>query len=178
MLQPYQEFQITNQEQLTWASEQLLAVKRKYKGFDEQEKSATKPINDSLKTIRGWFRAVKDPLAQLEHLLKNKIGSYEIAQRAEQRKALVAATESFQRGDQSTGLALLAAVPERAVTPTTGVSSRAVVKFEILDPALVPCEFCSPDPAKLRAAVALGGKDVVIAGVRVYEEMQISGRVG
>lgn len=51
-------------------------------------------------------------------------------------------------------------------------NAKMVFKFEVLDPALVPIQFCSVDEKKIRAAVSSGARE--IPGVRIYEDIQIS----
>lgn len=60
--------------------------------------------------------------------------------------------------------------PKVTRTEAGSASQRKVWTFEIIDPAEVPREFCSPDPAKIRDAVKMGGR--MIAGVRIFEDVK------
>lgn len=60
--------------------------------------------------------------------------------------------------------------PNVTRTEAGSASQRKVWTFEIIDPAEVPREFCSPDPAKIRDAVKMGGR--MIAGVRIFEDVK------
>jgi DNA polymerase III alpha subunit (gram-positive type) len=47
-------------------------------------------------------------------------------------------------------------------------------KFEVIDPDQVPRIYCSPDPGKIKDAVRMGVR--VMAGVRIYEDVQMNYR--
>ena len=178
MIEAFRQFKIETAEHYAWACAQLLAVKTQIKTFEAQKKQATKPMNDALAAVRAWFRPVETPLATIETLLKERIGSYETAERAKQQQAMQTAAQAFQQGQHEQGLVLLQAVPEQAVVKQQGVSARAVVKFRITDPALVPREYCEPVEKLIRARVALSGLATQIPGVEVFEDRQVTVRTG
>jgi hypothetical protein len=169
----YRDFRIQNAEGHVWACAQLVEVKKQIKAFDEQKKTATQPMNQALKAIRSWFAAVETPLEALEKVLKDKIGVYEREERDKQTKALASASVAFQAGDTQRGLAIMQAMPEAAVEKQAGVSSRTVVKFRIVNHALVPREYCAPVEALIRARVAVDKLGAAIPGVEVYEESEV-----
>lgn len=60
--------------------------------------------------------------------------------------------------------------PKVTRTEAGSASQRKVWTFDITDPGEVPREFCSPDPAKIRDAVKMGGR--MIPGVRIFEDVK------
>lgn len=170
-------FEVNTPESHAFACEQLLVVKRNTKHFKEQKETATKPLNAGLKAVRDMFRPIEDILDKMETVLKNKIGSYEQAQKKLETDKLQEAARLFQSGQQEQGLVALNAVPEVAVVKQHGVSTRTVVKFRYTNPTLVPREFCAPVDALIRAQVGAFGMNTKIPGVEVYEDIQVAGRV-
>jgi hypothetical protein len=89
-----------------------------------------------------------------------------VEQREAQQAAQQAAGEAFRAGDSVAGQTALA-----AVAPTLqpeGLTMRSVVDYEITGPEQVPRELCSPDPKKIKAAIAIAGVGAQIPGVRVF----------
>lgn len=177
MLAQFEAFNIVDIETYQFACDQLKAVKGQYKVWDEQEHTITKPINDGLKKARDLFRPVKSALESLERVLKGKIGAFDLAQQQEKQLALNEAAKALQAPQtQAQGLALLQQASAEA-PKVQGVSTRRQVSFQILNPNLVPREYCSVDESKIRAVVKLGGAGTRIPGVRVYEETVTYARV-
>jgi hypothetical protein len=167
-----QALQIIDQASLDWTGLLLAEVKTKAKELDAELKSFTKPHREAEAKVRAWFKPALDAAAALEAALKAKIGAYHLAQSQAQAKALQAAAEQFQEGNQAAGVIALAAIPE-TVAATKGVGVRTVEKFRVVNPDLVPREACSPDDAKIKALRALGRE---IPGVEFYTENQVSVR--
>lgn len=170
-------FQIVTAEDHAFACQQLITVKTNAKHFKEQKETATKPLNAGLKAVRDMFRPIETDLEQMETCLKQKIGEYEQRKKQEETAALAKAAALFQTGDHAQGLVALNAVPDVAVVKQQGVSTRTVVKFRILNPELVPREYCAPVEALIRARVGVSGLQTSIPGVEVYEDVMVVGRV-
>jgi hypothetical protein len=105
-------------------------------------------------------------------------GKMAAAEQARQAAMLKEAQELVtQRVDRTTGEILDEAPeptpPPEKVAPRTkgdvgGVTVRMTTKFEVLDPDMVPREYCKPDEQAIRAAVKGGTKR--IPGVRIWDE--------
>lgn len=73
-------------------------------------------------------------------------------------------------------------VPQATAPRTASNSFVTVFKFEVIDASAVPRELCTVDDAKIRAAIqyhkTMGRRadEIVIAGVRVYAETNVSAR--
>lgn len=148
--------------------------------LDAQEKSVTKPINDSLKTVRGWFRPLKEAYSAIETAAKARIAEYHQAEaariQAERAKALEAIqTAAVDRTPENETLARAAicSIPEatRKASATAAATTTEVWHFEVVDPAAVDRVYCSPDPALIRAAVKAGLLEA--PGLRIWSSVQV-----
>lgn len=92
---------ITNDDEYVSASEYIKQLREAFRKVDDEEKSGTKPLNETLKKIRGWFKPTKDKLEQAADIVKRKRIDYERAVEAkrqeEQRKAEEAARKERER---------------------------------------------------------------------------------
>lgn len=142
-------FQITTPEARALINEQLVAVKTLNKELEAERTSVTKPMNAALKVVNGWFKPRQTLLTAVEDACKDAIWRYERALQAEQQRQLQAAAEAYQAGNTEAATTALAAIPDVPVVAGTSVSTRRVLR--VVAPDLVPREYCSPDPGKLRA---------------------------
>lgn len=160
---------ITNDEEEEFFGALLREIKSHWHNLEEQRTSITGPMNRALRAVNDLFRPVSKALETEEVILKRKLAAYADAKaRAYQASVQVVA-------DASTPEAALTAMAQVA-PPTSGpegISIRKVWKFEVVDPNLVPREYCSPDADKISAALSSG---VQIPGVRIYEDSIVSAR--
>jgi hypothetical protein len=178
LLSQFEAVQIQTADEHAWACQQLLSVKAQSKELEKQMRTATKPMNDALTTVRGWFKQVTGPLDAIEACLKRKIGAYELGKQKEQQQAVQQASVAFSQGQGAQGLELLNKSTAATVEKQQGVSVRRVVKYRIVDPNLVPREYCVPSPQLIQARVGVDGLTTQIPGVEVFEDSVVAGRVG
>ena len=171
-LAAFADTQITTDKQQTAANAALVYVKQRLKFLDGKLKEFTKPHREAEKAVRDWFRPSLALGEQLETLLKRRMAEYQRFQSEAKAKALEVAAAAYSAGQIEQGRAALAKAPE--VAQVRGTSFRAVWKFEVIDPAAVPSQYCSPDPDKLKAALALGARE--IPGVKIYEDTVVTTR--
>ena len=69
-----------------------------------------------------------------------------------------------------------AAPPPKVVGNKATVTDRLVWRCRVVAPRVVPAVFCSPDLAKILAAVEAAGGDIEIAGVEIWNEVETSTR--
>lgn len=150
----------------------LVDVKTKYKELDARLKSITAPMRAAEKSVRDLFRPALNALAEAEAVLKKGIADAQRAQWAQNQEMQQKAQAALAVGD-ARGAALAVHALEAVVSPA-GVNVREVVAFRVIDPALVPRELCSPDDAKIKAAVAAGYRE--IPGVLIGLESVVSVR--
>jgi hypothetical protein len=150
----------------------LLEVKSRSKALESRLREITEPMRKAEKSVRDLFRPALDALFQAEALLKQRIAGAQRVQEQINRSAMLAAQASLEQGD-SRGAALAAQVIA-PTAPPQGVTTRAVWKFRVTNPDAVPRTLCSPDDAKIRAAVGAGTRS--IPGVEIYEDTQVIAR--
>lgn len=159
-------------------------VKRLGKAVEDRRKAITGEPNRFIKAVNGMAKMFTDPAAQIERLLKGKIGQYQTQKELERRKreeAMRKAQEELYRRQQQEAKAAHvepppppAPIPVKEETVTraeTGAAAhiRREWKGTVVDPEQVPREYCSPDQKKINEAVKLGVRE--IAGVEIKEEV-------
>lgn len=159
---------ITNAADLDFAGELVKLAKARWKELEEKRTSVTKPLNEVLRQVNGWFRPAQEPLVRAEAVLKGKISAYTLEQRAASEAAMRAAAAAMQAGDTEAAAEHVTAIAPAA--KTAGVSVQERWAFEIVDPDAVPRTFCSPDEAKIRRVLTnpVHGLIPKVEGVRFY----------
>ena len=173
---------ISSDEEYEDAGNVLKKIKTMMKEVDAERDTHVRPLNEVVRATNALFKPATDFLKQAESVLKAAIGKYSQEKQAEQRRLLVAASEaaSHQRvvdlSPPQVAVTLLQAATAAAVPRVEGISTREVLVWDMVDPALVPMAYCSPDPAKITAAVAAGVRD--IPGVVFRTEVRVTARTG
>ncbi len=150
----------------------LKKVKAQAKYLKSRQDAITRPLREAEKGIRDLFRPGLDALEEAERHLKAGIGVAERAHHEANRQAALEAQAALQQGS-----ALAAAIASSNIAPAVpvqGITTREVMQFAVVDPNLVPRELCSPDEAKIRAAIALGVRE--IPGVQIAIGTQVTVR--
>lgn len=189
-------YQIATVAQYEAGSEDLRRVKAAQKRLEETRTGITGPMNAALKRVNDFFRDPAAKLTRIEMAIKNAITRFadeqERIQREEQRKADEAAqkerdrlaaiaakaeaagntgkAEKFQERAQT----VVAPIIHREPPKVTGISTRSVPKFEIVDASKLPREYLVPDLTKIRGVVNSLKTDANIPGVRIWMEKQIA----
>ena len=167
------------------------------KNLDTMEKSATRPMLDSLETVRSWFRPYKILAKRAKDILDVKITEFEterekarLAEEAilreqarvkeqkllEQAKALEDKGKNVQAAAKREDALRL---PIPAVMPTIpkieGMHHREEWDIEVVDRKLVPYEYWLIDEARIRKVVKAMDGDIDIPGVRNFKKrIQVS----
>lgn len=191
---------IADSESLAAAADFLMEIKRRRKQWAEFNKPAKQKLDALKKELLERERQIDEPLERAENqILKPAMARFEDEQekkrrieedrlRAEHKKreedAKLAAAEAAQeQGDHDIAEQILDAplmvapvVLPRHETPA-GISYRTAWKFEIVDPNAVPREYLTVDESKIGGVVRALKGETKIAGVRVYSEKTVAGRV-
>jgi hypothetical protein len=167
-------FEIVNQSQMDFASGLLQEVKVKWARIEADRKSLAKPWQDRVKEVQNYFKPPLDLLAQAEQILKQKIVEGTQRAQAAQQAALVAAQQALQQGNMQGVAVATQAVQASDVVLPKGIGMRGLVRFEIVDPSLLPPVFWSPDPVKVQAAIDAGHRQ--IPGVKIWEDQSVTAR--
>lgn len=179
---------ITDNESFAYAGEFARKIKQAQKQVDDTRKGMTRPLDESKKKIMDLFRPVEDRIAELERSVKGSMLVYQTEvdrkiriEREEQAKK--DAEELAQRmkdaeffGETSVDIepSKPETMPVNVAPVASGVSTKMVWTFEIIDESTLPREMLSVDTKKIKAAVDFGMRDV--PGLRIYQQPIISVR--
>lgn len=155
-----QGFVITSSEDQELVAGILRDVKARYKLIEEKRKEITVPLNQALKAVNDLFRPARERFEEIEKNLKEQIAGYLERKEVENAEAYQVAASASTAEEAVEALSTFA-----SVAPPAGVSVRYVWKFEVINPEMVPAEFCSPDPDKIKAYVASTAGEPAIPGV-------------
>jgi hypothetical protein len=176
-------------EATDWAK-RIITLK---KDTDTAKKAAVAPLKDAIAEVEAPYKNLIAEVEKLEVMFRQKITAYHLAEKKKEEERLKAGREkqlaelaAAQAEASIAGRADDAQALQKAIdhTEDAPVEAKSVVrgfkgtssslrkswKFEVLDPAAVPREYCEPSDKKIRAAVAEGARN--IAGVRIWLDEQ------
>jgi hypothetical protein len=169
--------ELKNEDSLIEANALLKDLKAELKAIDEMKTSATKPMNESLKIVRAWFRPLEDLGEAIEAKLKQKIATCTLALR---KKAEEDSQKLLAAADSSDYNTLTTLVQEAQVAPTLkGTSVREVWVATIAYPNAVPRDWCVPDDKRIAAHARntpIEQAPTPIAGVTFMKKAVVSAR--
>ncbi len=169
--------ELKNEDSLIEANALLKDLKAELKAIDEMKTSATKPMNESLKIVRAWFRPLEDLGEAIEAKLKQKIATCTLALR---KKAEEDSQKLLAAADSSDYNTLTTLVQEAQVAPTLkGTSVREVWVATIAYPSAVPRDWCVPDDKRIAAHARntpIEQAPTPIAGVTFMKKSVVSAR--
>jgi hypothetical protein len=146
------------------AASKLRVLARYLDQIEAERKKITGPLWEAYKATNALFDPAKKRAEEMIRHLKQAIGAYDL----EVSRVRARAMEEQAAGAPPPVLPL----PQHAETREVGVSTRVVWKWRIVDPDKVERGLCSPDPAKIEAAI--GGTAnttrALVSGVEWYED--------
>lgn len=164
--------QITNKEEYEQAGSIVVQLKDAGSKIKKAKESVTKPLNEALRNARLIFAPIEGQFANAEIILKGKILAYNREVAEEARKKEEAIAKRVEKGTMKIETAETKMDQVEKLDKTTrnesgAVQVRKIKKVRIVDEALLPREYLTPNMTAIRRD-ALSGKE--IAGVEVYEE--------
>jgi len=169
-------FAVANDDDATFAADLIREVKSKHRQLDDRRKEVTGPLNQTVKTINGWFKPALEALETAERKLKAKVAGFVQERERQTREALAAVAAAADANEATKALA-------EAQTPAflpQGMSARMVWRWRVADANAVPRSFCSPDAQRieneLRGALKDGNSPPTIAGIEFFQETQMAVR--
>ncbi len=161
---------INNQEDYDRATEIGKKVSKLLKNIDDKEKAITKPINDSLKSIRDLFRPYKSQVETAKENIKKQMADYLRAEDEKRRIEEARIEARLEKGTikETTAVAKIATL-ELNATDTSNTTT-SVLKVKLVDITAIPPEFLLIDEAKIKQAYRAG---VQVPGVECYYEKAI-----
>lgn len=177
---------IENPEGVAYALAQVQEVKARWAELEAQRKSATQPLNATIKTINGWFKPALDSLADLERIWKQKIAAAQAKIERERQKQLALAEAARAKAEEAKrpatqakheAVALAAEGAARAArVDLPGLTSRTEWKWEVIDAAALPEDLRTIEPRRkeITALVTAQKGDCKIPGIRVWSESNLA----
>lgn len=189
---------VVTADQYEAATDTLKTVKSRWAAIEAERVKIKKPIDDAAKAVQNLFRVPLETLASAEQVIKGKLALYLKAQEQaareaqakldeaarKQREALeVRAAKAEESGKvekaealQQQAAAVVAPIVTVAAPKVTGLATKKVWKYRIVNPTLVPDEYWVIDESKLSKVTQALKADTNIPGIEVYEENQLSVR--
>lgn len=169
------------------ASEHKAVAQKITKRIDAKVKEITQEATDYVAAVRNFAANLKAPLSEAKTEADHKISVWAQYVRIEREKQERAAREALakeqakidksaeRKGIEPVILPEPKLPPQRTkITTDSGTTFETRKwKFEIIDPDKVDRKYCSPDPVKIREAVAGGARNPDLAGIDVFEHTQM-----
>lgn len=148
-------------------------VRNRLKDLEARRKSVTQPLNQALREVNAWFKPARQHWEACKAALNTRLLEAQAQAQKAQDEALAAIQDAGGHVDATT----LTQAHEAPQLPE-GASVRQKASYTITDPAQVPRELCSPDPAKLVtfAAAALQEGITEAPGLTFHYEQIVSQR--
>ncbi len=161
---------VTSPEALDWATGATKHAKDWIDYLDAEREKLNRPLLDEKARVDEVFMPAIKNWREVERVLKAGMGSYHLAQRAEQERVMRESAAVYQQGGTP-----IAPVP--VVVQGEGIGVRETWQFEITNANLVPRELCSPDPSKIEVARSMwmqgAGEPPAIPGVRFFKAADV-----
>lgn len=178
------------------AASYLKGIKGMLAKIEEARTRVTKPLLQAQREVNDQAREAALPLQQAETAIKRAMIGYSDEQERLRREEQARADEAARREQEKLqaraekaaaagkvekaaelevqAATVVAPVIQREAPKVTGIGERLNWKFEIIDPAAVPRNYCTPDEKKIGAVVRGLKGDTQIPGVRVWAEKNIA----
>lgn len=192
---------ITNDYDVSMATELLAQVKGRAKAIENLRVLIVQPLNDQVKKINNMFKSQLEPLEQIETTVKRAIIVFRQMQAEIQRREQMQAesarqdelrileAERLAAAEANAPLEVIQALEEKqedlALRPVTiepiktsvrstsgSMSAKKIWKFRLVNGDEVPREYMMVNETAIRRAIADGIHE--IPGVEIYQEESIS----
>lgn len=194
------EIVVTDSQSYANAAQFLLDIKDKRKFLDNEFEDSITAAHEAHKKVLALKRKATDGLDEAERIVKPKIATYLAeeekkrrdeearlqaeAQKRAETEALELAAAAEKAGDHAEAEAIIndpVVAPVLVLQPTTpkvsGIAMRKKWTFRIVNAALLPREYLTPDEQAIRKVVEALKDKANIPGVRVFcEDVVAAGR--
>ncbi len=158
---------VSTDETMLEAGDIRKRVKTVGKMIKEEKEKATKPLNETLKTIKGWFAPIEADYEKAEEVISQKMLSYQKEQEEKARKIEEENKKKFEERNEKSSEPVVYEKPIEVIKKSEDFHTRTVAKMRITDPNKIPDEYWMIDEVKLRKDVVAGK---VVDGAEYYEE--------
>ena len=176
----FEAFGVTDSETLTLAAEALVDVAAVKKRLEAEKRRATGPMNEALKTVRGWFAPIEATLAACDKCLRSKVAAYQTERAIGNQAAIDRVAEAAARDDAQAATEALAEIV--TVESLKGVSMREHWDFTVIAVDMLDRQYLLPNVPAIRAEMqrqlACGERPPVLPGVKFTAENRCTVRAG
>lgn len=168
-LEAAQEIPILSDETAAVYAENLREAKAKLKDLEAKRLSVVTPLNQAHDAVQALFREPKQAVQGLIDFIESRLRTWTIAKHRAQQKALTAAAEAANARDGEKLTQALQASSAAAPVKLQGVSIKPKWVGRIINPGMVPREYCVPDQKLIDAHAKRYGVDETpepVAGVK------------
>lgn len=189
--------EIKSNDDFVRAGEILLVIKDLRKQIDETFDPIIKKQHEAHKEAVAQKKKVDAPLVEAENIIKPRIAAWsaeqerirreeearlrKIAQKEDEDRRLHDAILAEETGDKAMSEEILSApaqsatvVVPKSVPKVAGVNMVKQWKFRIVNPAMIPREYLTPDEIKIGGVVRALKDQAHIPGVEVYSVDNVS----
>lgn len=121
------------------------------KELETQRTSVTKPLNEVLRTVNGWFKPLQESLQAFRGAAKARLLEHQKAQEAERTKALAQIQEGAGRAPDEAF-----AIAHRPIETPAGLTERVTYEVQVFDHEQIPKAFMLPDLKAITAEFRAG----------------------
>lgn len=163
---------IASPDDMAAATDVLSKIKTVGKMIKERKESITRPLNESLKSVRDLFQPIESNHADAERIIKGKMLAWQDAEEKRIAREQLAIAKRVEKGTMKPETAV-AKMENVGTVQTTSkgkigeVSTRIVKKYRVTDESKLPREYLIPNMPKITEDLK-SGRDV--PGAEIYEE--------
>ena len=173
------EIAINKVDDLTKATDVLSKIKSVGKMIKQRKEKITRPLMESLSSVRDLFKPIEQSHAEAERIIKGKMLVFQENEERAQAEAKQKLVERVERGTMKAETAIdkiedMQDVPTAAKGKVGSISTRTIKKVRIVDELKLPREYLSPNMPKINEDALK--KSVEIPGVEVYSEKVIAAK--
>lgn len=150
----------------------LETVKTGRKAITSRKEEITRPLMQSLASIRDLFKPLELTLENAEKVVKAKVIAFQTLEEAKIAEAKAKILARAEKGTLRTDTALKKLEEVGTVTKTEKMQTRTLTKVRVIDETLIPREYLSPNMMLITEAVLRRGES--IPGVETYKEKIIA----
>jgi len=150
------------------ATEFLIQVKNKIDELEDERKSYTQPINQSLRKLNSRFKELTEPLRKAEKIVKEAVLEYS----EKREKERIEEEKKIQKETGNKNIKVVDSLPE--IIESKSGESRTTKRwtFEVINEKKIPREYLMTDEKKVNSAIKNGVRK--IAGLKIYQKKTLS----
>lgn len=166
------QYRIANENDLAKGADLLHEVKNVKSALTKRKEEITRPIMQSLESVRDLFRPLEDAYKDAERIIKEKMTAFQLAETKRIKAKQDEIKTKLEQGKIKTETAIsrlenVGEVSTKFEGIVGKISFKTHLKLEITDEKLIPRAYLVPDRVKITGALRAG---LTVAGAKLVEE--------